>query len=251
MNAPKKIATRTYAIRIAGTLGPVFEASEAFGAFRVLGALSATVVLAACTALPSAPPLAVQYDFGPGAMAAAPTAPRTPLPPLAWAEMETPGVPEGSTAVHYRLAYADAQQLRPYAQARWSQPPAQLVQQRLREQLAQRRAVLPGTVGGRHLVVRTELEEFSHVFTSPADSAGWVRLRATVVAAGETGDGVKGGLPVSPTSPAYPALRGQRVFVAQVPAPAPDAAGGAYALARATEAIARELDAWLDTLAPR
>ena len=49
--------------------------------------------------------------------------------------MEATGLPEGSNAVLYRLAYADGQQLRPYSQARWSQPPAQLLQQRLREQL--------------------------------------------------------------------------------------------------------------------
>lgn len=42
----------------------------------------------------------------------------------------------------YRLGYSDAQQLRPYAQARWSMPPAQLLRQRVRETLGQRRAVL-------------------------------------------------------------------------------------------------------------
>jgi hypothetical protein len=61
--------------------------------------------------------------------------------------MDAPGLPEGGNAVLYRLAYADAQQLRPYSQARWSQPPAQLLQQRLREQLGLRRAVLKADDG--------------------------------------------------------------------------------------------------------
>src|SRR3989344_2674397 len=39
------------------------------------------------------------------------------------------------------------QQLPPYSQARWSQPPAQLLQQRLREQLGQRRAILKADDG--------------------------------------------------------------------------------------------------------
>ena len=39
-------------------------------------------------------------------------------------------------------AYADAQQLQPYAQARWSMPPAQLLRQRLRQALAQQSTVM-------------------------------------------------------------------------------------------------------------
>ena len=42
----------------------------------------------------------------------------------------------------YRLNYADAQQLRPYTLACWTQPPVQLVQQALRAQLGLRRPVL-------------------------------------------------------------------------------------------------------------
>ena len=53
---------------------------------------------------------------------------------LSWAALRGP---EGSTAVHYRLAYADAQQLRPYQAARWSQPPIQLGRQSLQARLGQ------------------------------------------------------------------------------------------------------------------
>ncbi|MDP3135289.1 MAG: hypothetical protein Q8N17_03015, partial [Burkholderiaceae bacterium] len=79
--------------------------------------------VAGCSILPSPPSRPVHYDFGPGAMAPVPTDRRAPLPALALADVEAPGLAEGSTAVLYRLAYTDARQLRPYTQARWSQPP--------------------------------------------------------------------------------------------------------------------------------
>ena len=209
-------------------------------AAAIFGAL---LLLAGCSALPSPPTRPVLYDFGPGVVAPAPTDRRAPLPPLALADVDAPGLPEGSNAVLYRLAYSDAQQLRPYSQARWSQPPAQLVQQRLREHLGQRRAVLkaddgaaqardPAQGGKLPLVLRVELEEFSHLFTSATESAGVVRLRATVV----------------DLTPAGEALRGQRVFTVRTPARSADAAGGVAALAQASTQAARELGEWVDSL---
>ena len=197
-----------------------------------------------CSALPSQPTRPALYDFGPGAVAPASVDHRAPLPPLALADVEAPGLPEGSNAVYYRLAYTDGQQLRPYSQARWSQPPAQLVQQRLREQLGQSRAILKADDGAAQarepaqgnklpLVLRTELEEFSHLFTSPSDSAGVVRLRATVVELTPSGE----------------SLRGQRVFIVQQPAKSADAAGGVAALAAASSQLAGELAAWVEQVA--
>ena len=194
-----------------------------------------------CSALPSQPTRPALYDFGPGAVAPASVDHRAPLPPLALADVEAPGLPEGSNAVYYRLAYTDGQQLRPYSQARWSQPPAQLVQQRLREQLGQRRAILKADDGAAQarepaqgnklpLVLRTELEEFSHLFTSPSESAGVVRLRATVVELTPSGE----------------SLRGQRVFIVQQPARSANAAGGVAALAAASSQLAGELAAWVE-----
>ena len=194
-----------------------------------------------CSALPSQPTRPALYDFGPGAVAPASVDHRAPLPPLALADVEAPGLPEGSNAVYYRLAYTDGQHLRPYSQARWSQPPAQLVQQRLREQLGQRRAILKADDGAAQarepaqgnklpLVLRTELEEFSHLFTSPSDSAGVVRLRATVVELTPSGE----------------SLRGQRVFIVQQPARSANAAGGVAALAAASSQLAGELAAWVE-----
>ncbi len=173
-------------------------------------------------------------------MAPVPADRRAPLLPLALADLEAPGLVEGSTAVLYRLAYADARQLRPYRQARWSQPPAQLVQQRLRDQLGQRRAVLTAESGAAQArsagklptVLRVELEEFSQVFTSATESAGLVRLRATLAEPAATGE----------------TLLGQRVFIVQRPATSADAAGGTRALVEATDQLAQELVQWLEQL---
>ena len=208
------------------------------------GSLLGLILLAGCSALPTPPTRPVLYDFGPGALAPVPGDRRAPLPPLALADVDAPGVPEGSNAVLYRLLYADTQQLRPYSQARWSQPPAQLVQQRLREHLGQRRAILktddaaaqarePAAGNRLPTVLRVEIEEFSHIFTRPSESAGVVRLRATVVDLTLAGE----------------VLRGQRVFIARTPARSADAAGGVAALADATSQVAQELADWVDQVA--
>lgn len=198
-------------------------------------------VLAGCSALPDKPQRPAQYDFGPGPVATVPTDRRAPLPPLALADVEANGPLEAGTAVLYRLGYADAQQLRPYALARWSMPPAQLVQQRLREHLGQRRTVVSAgegaallrTDGQQPLVLRLDLDEFSQLFTAPATSNALVRLRVTVV------DNLPGG----------EKILAQRQFIVQRPAATADAGGGVRALAEATDAVAAELSQWLETVA--
>ncbi|MFY3386290.1 ABC-type transport auxiliary lipoprotein family protein [Paracidovorax sp. MALMAid1276] len=218
--------------------------------FSALAAVLAPVLMA-CSALPQPPTRPALYDFGPGlhtpapAAAPAPGAAAAPRPPLTLDDIEAPGLTEGSNAVLYRLAYNGPQQLRPYSLARWSQPPAQLLQQRLREQLGQRRAILRPDYGSAQArstdqggrlppVLRIELEEFSHHFASATDSAGVVRVRATLVDVLPQGE----------------SLRGQRVFVARVPARTADAPGGVAALAEASTQVGAEIDAWLDQLAP-
>ena len=183
------------------------------------------------------------YDFGPGRLSrsadAAPApAPQAPaLRPLIVADIDASPALE-SNAVLYRLAYADAQQLKPYAQARWSMAPAQLVRQRLREHLGQSRTLLnPGDSVGKGgvtpLTLRLELEEFSQLFDSPATSAGLLRLRVTVVQARSASE----------------QTLAQRMVVVQRPAVSADAAGGVRALTAATDAAIEEIDAWLQTLA--
>lgn len=224
-------------------------------------AIFSLVFLVGCSALPTPPERPVVYDFGPGlpvapaagpvsVNAAAPTTPAARLPVLALADVQSAGRNDNSTAVLYRLAYTDARQLRPYQMARWAMPPAQLVQQALRTQLGERRAVLSAddalaavregaggstsTIGEGSLptVLRVELEEFSQVFSSASASTGLVRVRATLVE--PTADGEK--------------LLGQRLFTVQVPAPSADAAGGTRALADATAQVAQGVSQWVGQL---
>jgi cholesterol transport system auxiliary component len=125
----------------------------------------------------------------------------------------------------YRLQYQDAQQLRPYAQARWSVPPAQLVRARLRDALLTQGAVL-SSEGNTPWVLRVELDEFSQIFASPEASLGLVRLRASLLKNEQ--------------------LIGQTTVLARANAPSQDAAGGVKALTAATDDAVRQLSAWLN-----
>ena len=204
------------------------------------------IFAAGCSALPEPPPRPVLYDFGPGAVPASAAQPAPALPAIALADVEGAGSADTSTAVLYRLAYADARQRLPYQMARWSLPPAQLVEQDLRAQLGQRRAVLrtedglaaqrsaspDGLSGSQPDVLRVRLEEFSHVFTSETESVGLIRLRATLTEPTAMGE----------------KLHGQRLFVVQQPARSADAAGGTRALAEASTQVAQELAQWLEQM---
>jgi cholesterol transport system auxiliary component len=189
-------------------------------------------LLGGCAALPDKPVRPAVYDFGPGLSgAAAPARPGAALPALALADIEAPAALDG-TAMLYRLAYADVQQLRPYAQARWSMPPAQLVRQRLRDPLSQQRVVLNPGDGPATSTLRLELEDFTQVFETPERAVGLVRLRATLVE--------RAGGRAQPVA--------QRRFVAQRPAPSADAAGGVRALTAATDAAVDDIVQWLQQL---
>ena len=192
-------------------------------------------LLAGCAGIVDKPVRPTLYDFGPGQT----TAPATAAPtraPLVLADIDAAGALDG-TAVLYRLGYADDHQLRPYAQARWSAPPTQLVRQRLRELMGRERIVLnPGegaalarTGGFLPRALRLELEEFSHLFQSPTQSVGLVRIRATLLE--NTAGGEK--------------LLAQRNVVVQRPAPSADAPGGVRAMTAAVDGAAEELIQWL------
>ena len=204
------------------------------------------MVLGGCT-LPKPTGTPLVYDFGPGAVQTPATSRTAELPPLELSTMQA-GAALSSSAVLYRLAYADAQQLKPYTLARWSMPPAQLIGQRLREQLGQHRPIVaPGEIiqvnpvrqaasaqaplvrPAPLLNLRLELEEFSQLFEAPDASTGLLRLRATVLkrsTAGET-------------------LLAQRSFIVQQNAPTPDASGGVRALTAATDQAIAEIESWL------
>lgn len=202
---------------------------------KTWGALLLLAALAGCSALPDKPVRETMYDFGPTLPGTAPAA--TPqATPLVLPDLEVSASLETS-ALLYRLGYSDPHQLRPYAFARWSAPPGQLVQQRLREVLGRSRPVLDSSAaaslarrgGATPPMLRIELEEFSQLFDSATDSKGVLRLRCTLLESSAAGE----------------RLVAQRSFTVQKPAPSPDASGGVRALAEATDAVAQDIAAWL------
>ncbi len=202
---------------------------------RTAFVLALAAILAGCGSLaPDKPVRPTLYDLGPAPQAAAATAPDAV--PIVLADVDVAGSIDTS-ALSYRLAYGDAHQLRAYSLARWSAPPAQLVRQRLRETIGRDRAVLDASsaaalarrAGAAHRVLRVEVEDFTHHFDSATESRGVVRMRCTLLE----------------NTPAGERLLGQRTFVAERPAPTPDAPGGVRAITAATDAAARELAAWL------
>jgi len=217
------------------------------------------VALSGCT-LPRPASTPVVYDFGPGVLQATASTPSVPQAVLAPIEISAPhpSTALAGVAVLYRLGYADAQVLQPYALARWSMPPAQLIDQRLRARLSQQRSVLaagellqaspprrsasatsatvPPTAarGGHLLSLRLTLDEFSHLFTSPSQSSGLLHLRVTLTQRAAAGD----------------TLLGQRSFIVQQPAPSLDARGGVRALAAAADVAIDDIAQWLAQTAP-
>ena len=125
------------------------------------------------------------------------------------------------TSMHYRLQYAHELQVHAYAYARWVAPPAEMLAQRLEQRLARSPDL---TRAGTSTVLDVELEEFVQVFDSPDASIGRVTVHAQLGSA----------------SPRH------ATFSEQVRATSPDAAGGAGALAAATDALILRLLQWMD-----
>lgn len=135
-----------------------------------------------------------------------------------------------SELMYFRLNYAQRQQPRPYATTRWTMTPGQLLSQRVNQRIAAAGGIaLSAADGASHApTLRIALDDFSQHFTAPGASVGRVSLRATLF------DGRK--------------VIGQRTFNQEVAAPSADAAGGAQALAAATDAVLSDLIAWLSSL---
>ena len=193
-----------------------------FPAAARLAAASVALALSAC-AVTQTPANKAVYDFGPATGVPSVSAPALSSA-LALAEIDT-SLSLDNTAVQYRLAYANPQELRPYALARWTMPPAQLLQQRVRSVLNARGPVLAPGVGSPAHTLKLDLEEFSQVFSAPDSSQGVVQLRATLLKGNN--------------------LAAQRSFSVQAPAPTADASGGARALSLAATEVAKQLSDWV------
>lgn len=178
--------------------------------------LAATLMLGACS-LGTPPARPALFDLGP-AVAAGAEAPHRPLQLQALtapAWLDTPGIV-------YRLDYADPYRREIYRDSRWAAAPSALLAERLRQRFAQ----APAT--GAPLSLRLELEEFGQRFATPTRSEVHLRARAWL---GEAG------------AAAPPQAR---VFDISLAAPQPDAGGAVQGLARASDELVRQLQAWAD-----
>ncbi|MDT8990595.1 ABC-type transport auxiliary lipoprotein family protein [Curvibacter sp. APW13] len=177
-----------------------------------------------------------RYDLGP--VVPAQQAPSPPGVPVWLAGVHAPSSLDG-THMLYRLVYSDALQSRAYAQARWSMPVPELLEQRLRQRLASQHPVLNPADGvqgrGPGLVLRIELEDFSQTFSAADQASVRVRLRATLSA-------WRGGTEQ---------LLDQQTFESQRPCASADAPGGVRALAQASDTVLEALERWLAANAAR
>ncbi|MFM0732526.1 ABC-type transport auxiliary lipoprotein family protein [Paraburkholderia sediminicola] len=162
----------------------------------------------------------IRYDFGPPSQAAS----AGTQPAVKVLDVSAPDTLESDKLI-YRLSYADAQQTASYANSHWTMAPSQLLTQRLRSALSSHGTVLTGADGVRAPVLKVDLSEFEQVFDSQSESHAAVTARATLTQNGK--------------------VIGQRTFIARAPSSSPDAAGGAQALAAASDDLVSQLSAWL------
>ena len=180
--------------------------------------LLAALLLSACVGGAGNSGPSVTYDFG------------LPVPRLANGggrpglalEVRSPSWFD-STNIDYRLAYADPLTRRQYVGSRWAGAPAQLIAQRLRQQLG----VVSATANSAtDCLIRVELQEFSQVFDSPQSSRGVLTASVSLI------DGKR-------------RVVAERLAVIDKPALGADASGGVQALVAASTEFGRLLSDWL------
>jgi len=206
-----------------------------------LGAVLGTVVLVAGCAAPAPSGALARFDLGPPTMPASAAAgangavgANAPASDVAAAGAQhlsplkvVVNAPSwlDSDMIYYRLPASEGDQARVYANSRWLASPARLFGDRLRAALSVDRAVLAAGDPAAAPALRVELEEFAQYFDSTSASHGVVQVRATLF------DG--------------PKLLAQTTLRSQAPAGSADAAGGARALATASDAVQKQLIQWL------
>jgi cholesterol transport system auxiliary component len=183
--------------------------------------LSGSMLMSGCSTYKASPQ--VIYDLG----ALPASHPDAGLPPMIVVQ---PNVPPwlDSFEIYYRLSYVDAHQLRPYTNSRWSTPPLQLFEQRLKSSIAAAGGQvlsISESANNVPLVLHIDADDFTQAFDSPDHSMGQVTLRVSMFN--------------------HRNLVAQKSFSHQIIAPSNDAAGGAKALANASDATIAEILQWL------
>ena len=180
--------------------------------------LLAALLLSACVGGAGNSVPSVTYDFG---LPVARLAVGGAWPGLSLEVRSPPWV--DSTNVDYRLAYADPLTRRQYIGSRWAGAPAQLIAQRLRQQLG---VVSTTANSATDCLIRVELQEFSQVFDSPQSSRGVLTASVSLI------DGKR-------------RVVAERLAVIDKPALGADASGGVQALVAASTEFGRLLSDWL------
>ena len=162
----------------------------------------------------------------------APAQPAQSLPvPLLLAPIDAAPVYMGKDLL-YRLSYAD-NQLHPYSNSRWSEPPITLLASVLRQAGGGNLLVLDQSPQLARCTLRIELATFEQVFTGAQNSHAELGLHFSLIQ-----------------------LRNQRELRSSelrfdVPAQTADARGGAMALEKASHQAASQIIEWLNhSLAP-
>ena len=125
--------------------------------------------------------------------------------------------------IEYRLLYDEPLRLRSYAASRWAASPAQMLEQRLRQQLGLSAA------RGRNAntcLLRIELQEFSQVFATPQQSSALLQGQATLLDTRQR-------------------IIAEKALAVEQPASSADARGGVGAMLAASTQLGNELLAWL------
>jgi cholesterol transport system auxiliary component len=194
---------------------------------RLSGSLAAiaaaSLLLAGCASQKGEP--TTSFDFGPAVVQAMPAAPSPQAgAPVAIVVADVTGSGAfDNERMFYRLSYADALQARTYANSRWTANPLQMMSQRFRTRIAQAgvKALSETDASSGLPILRIEVDEFMHDFSSATSSTGRVAVRASILQ-GHT-------------------LVDQRSFMRATAAGSADAAGGARALAASTDAVAADI----------
>lgn len=187
--------------------------------------------LAGCTA--EAVRHEVSYSLGaaPTLAAPGPGVPKSASGKVLQIEQVTAAAWLRGRKMRYRLLYHEGSSVSAYGRARWVAPASSLITQQLLQALADQgawKAVIgPDATAQADILLRVHLLAFEQDFTMPKRSHAMLRIEATLIDA------------------AANKVIADKVFDIQVPAPSPDAQGGASALGRATRKWIAALSVWM------
>lgn len=136
-----------------------------------------------------------------------------------------------SVNIYYQLLYQDRHEIASYSRSRWISPPPLLIERLIQDALVQQnswKAVIgPNNEARADLALQLHLAEFQQIFTAPEQSYGLLQVVATLVDNNNA------------------QVIAQRTFQEKVPAPSPNAAGGAQALNSASQRWIKATAQWL------